>query len=242
MKIGILAAMRFEARTLTRAGIKRGSIVRLENGNLLIYSGMGSDNASAGALKLLQRGCDALMSWGVAGALSGELRPGDLILPARVLDDCGKSYACNTGFADIFHSPPVNLTSASNAPLIEALIPVVDPREKETWGRRTGAVATDMESAAMARAAVQFGVPLYVVRVIIDEVRIRLPASFHTIQKHWMVRTWARFGWDLLMHPRYWPSLLRLVPALRAAKKTLKIAARRLDKISMDPDFGHLQS
>ncbi|RME35493.1 MAG: purine phosphorylase, partial [Gammaproteobacteria bacterium] len=60
--------------------------------------------------------------------------------------------------------------------LLELGQPVASAAEKSALHLRTGAVAGDMESAAVAREALAAGVPFLAVRVVVDAASLSLPA------------------------------------------------------------------
>jgi adenosylhomocysteine nucleosidase len=83
---GVVAALAFEARSLGRCRQRAvGPPCVLGDGSLLCISGVGADNASRAAHELVAAGAQALLSWGVAGALDPALGCGAVLLPAEVL-------------------------------------------------------------------------------------------------------------------------------------------------------------
>ena len=54
-------------------------------------SGTGPNNASDAAQKLISHGADRLISWGCAGALSTQLKPGHLIIATQLIDQNNNS-------------------------------------------------------------------------------------------------------------------------------------------------------
>jgi adenosylhomocysteine nucleosidase len=114
---------------------------------------------------------------GVAGALAEHLKPGDLILAECVIvhrsatappDDLDaiqeervSEIAQTLTAAGVSYSSGAILTSHSALP---------DGVEKRRAGEVTGALAVDMETAAIAEEANQCGIPFVCLRAIIDEV------------------------------------------------------------------------
>jgi adenosylhomocysteine nucleosidase len=114
---------------------------------------------------------------GVVGALSSGLRPGDLVLSERVLaidrdgpaakqvalanDENLRAVGRSLGMARIAYSTGAILTShrvlASGA-------------EKRSAKESTGAIAVDMETAAIASEASARGLPFVAIRAVLDEV------------------------------------------------------------------------
>ena len=93
-----------------------------------------------------RRACEAVCAWyelrlvisaGFAGALSGELRVGDVVVPGKVIDaGDGSSVVAGTGM----HA----LVSVAEVATVE---------RKRILGSKYGAVAVDMEAAAVAKGA-----------------------------------------------------------------------------------------
>ena len=87
MRLGIVIALDAEARTL--AG-RTGHFLSHDSYQVMV-SGPGPQRAEAAARALLAAGCDALMSFGLAGGLAPHLRPGALVLAERVLSAQGET-------------------------------------------------------------------------------------------------------------------------------------------------------
>jgi adenosylhomocysteine nucleosidase len=125
----------------------------------------------------LMPSAELVIGTGVAGALSTGLRPGDLVLPDRILtldadgqldkqitvvDDsqlraAGRSLAG----ADIAYSSGAILTSHRV---------LATGTEKRRAKDSTGAIAVDMETGAIAAEAGARGLPFIAIRAVLDEV------------------------------------------------------------------------
>ena len=171
----ITAATRWEADPIRQA--LRGS-----RPALVLRTGMGAA-AAAAALSRLDSEPALVVSAGFAGALQGDLRCGDLVASqltpcptaAKALETAAVGLGLVPRFGRILHSDFVLTT----------------PAQKQEAGVRTGALAVDMESSAVAAWARQRGLPAIAVRVVFDEMDRPLPAA----------------GWAVLLQPF---SLLRL--------------------------------
>ena len=144
-------------------------------------SGADSARAAEAAGRLIAQGAEALLSFGIAGALSPALRPGALILPsAVVLPDGGhietdprwrqKLAACLEGPC----LEGQGLT-ATGGPLLGSAEAVTTPKAKAALFARHGALAVDMESHAVAAAAQAAGRPFLVLRSVADPAERALP-------------------------------------------------------------------
>ena len=84
-----------------------------------------------------------LVSFGIAGALSGDLPIGTVIDATRVVDESG---------AVLWEGGPLGAVSARTGTILGATRIVDDPAERARLHLRTGAEAVDMESGPLARS------------------------------------------------------------------------------------------
>ncbi len=218
--LGIVAALPAEARALHIRRPGFGGVVAPAPGVLLCVSGVGAGHAARAADRLLAAGAGALLSWGSAGALAPDLRPGSLLLPERV-----------RGAEEVFDVDP-QWRRALRRALDRALDPLggtlmqsaqvlADAPAKRELGVRYGAQAVDMESAALAAAARGAGARFLVVRAVADPAAWTLPAAVAgALDARGRVRT-ARVLRGVVFRPRQWAALLRLARAFAAARATL---------------------
>jgi adenosylhomocysteine nucleosidase len=91
----------------------------------------------------------------------------------------------------------------------------------------SGALAADMESAAVGRAARATGAPFVVLRVILDSLGDILPTDIDRwIDSDGNRRPLAALG--SITRPAEWVDLLRLSRRYRRANRTLRLAAQAL--------------
>lgn len=109
---------------------------------------------------------------GVAGGLQPGLAPGSLVVGAELVAGNGPTIRAATDFL------PRGATVGRIA-TVES--PVFAPEAKASFHERTGAVAVDMESHAVASACAAAGVPLEVIRAIADPVDHPLRPEFFKI-------------------------------------------------------------
>ncbi len=215
--IGVVTGLVSETRAL--AGV---------SGARALCLGPGPDKAEAAARALLAEGARALVSAGICGALDPALRPGDVILPAHVVDrhQDGGTWPTAPGW----HAAVVAALAANHGcPTTGALLgsdrPVVSLEGKRHLAERTGAVAVDMESHAVARVAADAGVPFLVLRAVAD--------TAHDVLPSWLGGMLNRDGTPnagvalrrLLAGPWRLPGLLRLAGRSRAAEQALAAVA-----------------
>ena len=84
-----------------------------------------------------------LVSFGIAGALSGDLAVGTVIDATRVVDESG---------AVLWEGGPLGASPARTGTILGASRIVDDPAERARLHAATGADAVDMESGALARS------------------------------------------------------------------------------------------
>lgn len=145
---------------------------------LWVRSGLGSERALRAASWLLAEGVDALGILGVSGGLSPDLVPGQLVLADSVADADGKCWPVPADFGERLREL---LTRAGHAvrygSVLTSPAPLLTATEKAAWFQRSGALAVDMESAAVACAANRAGRPFFALRAICDSASRRVPAE-----------------------------------------------------------------
>ena len=155
-----LVGLAFEARIAAGQGV------------LVVCRGSGC--ALSGALqRALQEGCRSIISFGVAGGLAPDLRAGDVVVASAIRDSCIVrqtdpvwSQKLLAAVPDICRGTVVGVNSA-----------VLDPAAKRALHAGTGAVAVDMESHLVARAADAYNLAFAAVRVVVDPVDRAIPQA-----------------------------------------------------------------
>jgi len=125
-------------------------------------------------------GAKLLISTGCCGGLVPGARSGLMVVPARILEAHGEQVSEVT--------PPDEQWSAfarrlaekrglhcTDRPIISVDRALLSEASKAGCHQATGAVAVDMESAALARVAGELGVPHLVLRHVMDAVDEPLP-------------------------------------------------------------------
>lgn len=173
MRLGIITGLAFEAAILDRQYNK--SDTATDRPDIRV---VGADAARAGdaARQLIQAGVTALMSFGVAGALDPALSSGDLVIPARIIGPGGESITTDESWTARLTSLMELQCNVINADLAGSDGTVTTPAAKHEMFHATGAVAVDMESLAVARAAREAGLPFIAVRAIADPAQREIPA------------------------------------------------------------------
>lgn len=120
---------------------------------------------------------EMVIATGVAGALSHELKAGDLVLAHRVIQMDQHSENVRHVLTidralleDIERSLAIGGVKYSTGALMTVQRVLVTRAEKKDAKIGTGAIAVDMETAAVAAEAEARGIPLVAIRAVLDEV------------------------------------------------------------------------
>ncbi len=170
---GLVTALRAEASCVTSARVSLNEKVQVSDHVVLWLSGMGAQAARTAAKGLCQYGVTALVSFGVAGALDSNLKPGDLVLPDAIHN--GEQLPVATAWRNRLQQMlPADIT-AVNGILANSAVPLTGEKAKQHLAQATGACAVDMESGAIAEVAATVGIPFIAVRAIIDPLQFSPP-------------------------------------------------------------------
>jgi adenosylhomocysteine nucleosidase len=222
-RVAVFTAVDLEARTLAR---------------LLGLPALGGGDwphFAAGALDLIGVGPRArllevrtaglappalVVSAGVCGALSPELRAGDLVVPDVVLGPAGERFAT------------VELLGLPRTGALATVTDVVaTPAAKARLWVETRALACDMESAAILAWARSRGIPAAVIRGVSDPADRGVPADLAAVvEPDGRVRT-ARAVRAVLARPRAIADAMTLRSGTSAA---LKAVARALGRVARE--------
>lgn len=145
----------------------------------VVGHGIGHRRASETARRALDLmpATELAIGTGVAGALSSGLKPGDLVLADRVLmsDDDRQEAEQVTAVSDE-HLRAVGRALAaagiaySTGAILTSHRVLATGAEKRRAKVSTGAIAVDMETAAIAAEAAVRGLPFVAIRAVLDEV------------------------------------------------------------------------
>jgi adenosylhomocysteine nucleosidase len=196
-------------------------------------SGGSAERARSEAQRLVAEGAVALVSFGLAGGLAPELRPGDLLLSEVVRSAGGASWRVDPVWRECVHA---RLTRGGLAPEAGALVGsdrvVATISDKRALLEAVGALAVDMESHGVAAVANEAGIPFLVLRAVGDPADQVVPqVALEALRPDGGIRIRATFG-GLLREPREVIALLRLARqsarALAALRRGARLAAPRL--------------
>ncbi|MCG8324475.1 MAG: hypothetical protein MI673_03085 [Thiotrichales bacterium] len=177
-KIGVIAALPLEARCLASGRINTSETIHIDPHIRLTVSGVGPAKSQQAAKRLLDESVTHLVSWGVAAALDYRIRAGDVVLAEQVLDTHGRILRTDPVLLEALreHCKRTEL-QARTGPITETTDILDSSDQKNSLHQSTGAIAADMESAAIAAVAFEAGIPFLPIRVISDDVSIPIPAA-----------------------------------------------------------------
>ena len=222
--VGVVAALTAEAAALGGTRIAPGRIVESGSGLSLLVSGMGPEAAAQAALRLVDAGVAALAVFGVAGGLDPRLAPGDLVCPSEILDEQNQRYAAESSWRGhlLARLPLPPQTGA----LLSVKLPLLSAAEKSAAFKSTGAVAVDMESAAVAAVAASAGLPFLALRAISDAAADAIPVALAATVDRYGRPQAGRVAATLLRKPSLVAGLPKLSGGMNAALQALRQAAQ----------------
>ncbi len=203
----------------------------------IVCAGASAERAAALAEELVAGGCEALLSFGIAGALAPDLDCGDLIVADEVLVDA-------IGVSEVYDCDP-NWQEALYLALDEAQLPYRrgvligshrlwrEAKEKDAIFEITECLAIDMESGAVGTVAAEAGLPFLAVRAIADRARDTLPSLVESAVHRDGRPAVGRAIAHLARHPSEIPATLRL-----ARQSELALARLRMLKDVKEVLFG----
>lgn len=212
----VVVGLAFEAR------------IAAASGRRVICGGDGR-NLTASLKEVIAGGCAGLVSFGIAGGLAAELRPGTCIVASAVVAGDDRIATDRSWSQKLMEAMP----GAVHGTLAGVASPVRTPDAKRALNRSTGAIAVDTESHVVAHAAASHGLPLAVIRVVCDPAGRTLPeAALRAVRSDGTSDVFALIG-SLMRRPHEFPALLRTALDARAAHITL-LQSRRL----LSPNLG----
>jgi adenosylhomocysteine nucleosidase len=224
--LGIVAALRSEARSLGSLPLTASGLVQLSPSTLLYIAGMGAKQAQVAAEVLIGENASALLSWGSAGALHSKLSPGNLILPKIVIYPQKGIFSTDDGWHNRLLTRLANQLEVFTDPLAQSLSALKSREEKLYFVKQNQALAVDMESASVAKAAVKASLPFMAIRAIADPLEQNIPASvLRAIDESGRFRPFHLLG-SLARRPADFLILNQLRRNFIAARTTLTTVAQ----------------
>jgi adenosylhomocysteine nucleosidase len=236
---GVVAALPAEARALgpsmrSSDGDSFEELASL-SGSRLAISGIGYEAAQAAARALVDAGVTALMTFGMAGGLDPALKAGSIVLPTELISPSGARFLTCRSWRERIAAAVSSLRAVTEGNLLTSALAIESVAAKAAAYQTSGAVAVDMESAAVAEVARAARLPFIAVRVIVDTAADVLPRAVVAASRAGRVRT-GRLVVGLLLAPAQIKPLIRLSQRYRAAIRSLRVIAETGALAPLDTD------
>lgn len=218
-KIGIVCGLASEAKIARRATLAgQDATIRV--------SGASSERAYAAAKELVSIGADVLVSFGVAGGIERDLDPGTVIFGTSVQSPDGTISQVPQELIDrLSQSAPSTEPAAMLGKIVGVDYIVDDPAQKRLLAAQSGALAIDMESHAVAKAAIESRIAFGILRTIADPAdRVIPPAAISVVGPNGRIGPYAAAK-AVLARPQDLAKLIKLGRDNAAALKSLGRAA-----------------
>jgi len=218
-KVAIVAALEREVRGLVRNWNRierehqgRNFTFFEQDETVIVCGGIGMEAARRAAEAVIALYHPALLqSVGFAGALDAGLRVGDIFSPAVVIDTRDGSR--------------IDLESGKG--VLITFTAVADADQKIKLAQAYGAVAVDMEAAAVAASARVNGLPFTATKVISDGLHSEMPETASFVDPQGRFRT-LRFAIHVALRPWLW---LRVAILARNSSKAASVLAEHLKAV-----------
>lgn len=165
---------RLRATVLCTSGLAvEAKIARAAGFSVVV--GAGDRQRTTALVKTAGSRTDCLVSFGIAGGLAPGLTAGTVIVSGDVVSEEGH-WSVDAQYRDRL-SEFARIIGAIQGPVFGASSIVATQSEKRRAWAATGALAVDLESEIVARAALTLGIPFLVLRTIADTARRNLPPA-----------------------------------------------------------------
>jgi adenosylhomocysteine nucleosidase len=206
----IVVGLAFEARIAAGPGIH------------VVCGGDGSNltatlTAAIADARMLFGDCPGIISFGVAGGLAPQLRPGTCVIGSAILSGSNRMPTNQKWSQQLLQTFP----DAVSGMLLGVSAPVCDPGDKRALHVNTGAIAVDMESHVVATVGAAHGLPVAAMRVITDPAERALPSSAVAAMRPNGTTNIGAMIRGVLMRPREIPALFQTAFDALAARAML---------------------
>jgi adenosylhomocysteine nucleosidase len=212
----IVVGLAFEARIAAGPGI---NVICGGNGRNLTAT----LTAAIAEARMLFGDCPGIVSFGVAGGLAPQLRPGTCVIGSAILSGSNRMPTNQKWSRHLLQTFP----DAVSGMIVGVTAPLSDPRDKRALHLNTGAIAVDMESHVVATVGARHGLSVAAMRVITDPAERALPASAVAAMRQNGTTNIGAMIRAMLMRPREIPALFQTAFDALAARATL-VRGRRL--------------
>jgi len=220
-KIAIIAALEHELRPLLKnwPAVKshhdgRDFTFYESSYSVAVCSGIGPEPGRRAAEAIIAKySPELLISAGIAGAPPRDLRVGETIFPATLIDTHDSSR----------HPTAIENTPLANTPLAKTIVvscpEIAGAEQKQRLAKAYAAHAVDMEGASVARAAEAHGLPFIAIKTVSDELDFELPPLMRFFREGEFQT--ARFVLHISIRPWLWLRVFRLARNTKIASENL---------------------
>lgn len=179
----------------------------------IAIGGGGAAGAYEASCRLIAEGVTGLISFGLAGGLAPGLMAGSLMIAADVVDGQGGSWHADPAMSARLGDAAGSLFAATD------IIATADAKQA-LWSA-TGALATDIESGAVAAAASKAALPFAILRAVCDPAHRDLPPAAQTALDDAGRIQPFRLLQSIMRHPGQIGDLIRLGQDAALARRAL---------------------
>ncbi len=191
------------------------------SGAIRAVPGGGDASYLAAELDRLAPQAEAIVSWGLAGALTDDLAIGDWVIGSGVSGEI--EHDCDAGWSErVLAALPGAYHGRFHADGLLA-----DAPAKRALGA-SGRLAVDMESHVAARVAAAHGLPLLIARVVSDRVDDAMPPAVLVSMGPKGRTAYARVAASLARHPAQVPAFAAFARHSMACLKVLREGRARM--------------
>jgi adenosylhomocysteine nucleosidase len=217
VKLGIVTGIKSETDCLSEISERSDILVKC--------AGARPELAHDCAAELISKGCDALLSFGIAGGLSPDINVGHIVIPDQVILPNGDGIQTDTEWRQrlldkLPSSVSVSIDVTAGSDTIAASI-----ETKLSLFTHTRAVAVDMESHRVAKIARDHNVPFMVIRAVSDTSNESIPRSALNVIDENGQPLYSKVVSQILQHPGDIPKLIKLSRNTNTALASLRRVA-----------------
>jgi hopanoid-associated phosphorylase len=211
LPVVVVTGINFEARIASGPGVHTICATR-------------RDTLRAALTEAVSRGCRGVVSFGIAGGLAPNVRPGTCIVARSIVTPQQRINTHLEWASQLLQSIP----GAIHADLAGSDRLISLSTDKLALGQASGALAVDMESIVAIQIAAAHDLPFAAVRVVADGCHRELPPAAQIGLTESGSPDLARVLYSILLQPRQIGALARVGLDTRAARSALVRARRRL--------------
>jgi len=140
-----------------------------------VVTGAGDQDRTAALVATAAAQTDCLVSFGIAGGLSPELKTGTVVVSGEVVSE-GQHWAIEPSLRHQLSEFAQSIGAVEGLVFGASSILATQTEKERVWFI-SRALAVDIESEIVARTATEFGIPFIVLRSIADTARRDLPPA-----------------------------------------------------------------